>query len=175
MASKKSTLNNGITTSTQFYRFFIVSIGGLFFNELILWSMYEIVIPKLEDFFPFLTSFFDFFADINFKRYAFAASFAIFVVTIWNYSLNKRWSFEDKSEADFKQFLAYCVVGASGVVVNLGILITLTEYFDVYYLVSGAIAFIVSVITNFIFNKIWTFSPAFTGDKAVGTPDDTSD
>ncbi|MFX1513111.1 MAG: GtrA family protein [Promethearchaeota archaeon] len=173
MSSIKDTPNNKITTSTQFYRFSIVSVGGLFFNEAILFSMYEFVIPVLEDIFSFLTTIFDYFADLGFKRYAFAASFAILVVTIWNYSLNKYWSFEDKSEADFRQFLAYCIVGASGVVVNLGILITLTEFVGIYYLISGAIGFVVSVITNFIFNKIWTFGSAFTGEKAVGTSHDS--
>ncbi len=51
----------------------------------------------------------------------------------------------------------YYLVGASGVIVNLGILFTLTEFAGLWYLLSSSIAIYTSITTNFILNKIWTF------------------
>ena len=51
----------------------------------------------------------------------------------------------------------YYLVGASGVLVNLGILYTLTEFAGLWYLLSSSIAIYVSITTNFVLNKVWTF------------------
>ena len=55
------------------------------------------------------------------------------------------------------QFIAFCIVGASGVIVNEGILFILTEYFGLFYLLSSIFAIIISINTNFILNDLWTF------------------
>lgn len=51
----------------------------------------------------------------------------------------------------------YYLVGASGVIVNLGILFVLTEFVGLWYLLSSAIAIYVSITSNFLLNKTWTF------------------
>ena len=51
----------------------------------------------------------------------------------------------------------YYSVGASGVLVNLGLLFLLTEFLSLWYFVSYAIAISVSITSNFTLNKIWTF------------------
>jgi len=51
----------------------------------------------------------------------------------------------------------YYLVGASGVIVNLGILFALTEFVGLWYLLSSAIAIYVSITSNFLLNKTWTF------------------
>ena len=51
----------------------------------------------------------------------------------------------------------YYLVGASGVLVNLGILYALTEFAGLWYLLSSSIAIYVSITTNFVLNKVWTF------------------
>jgi len=56
-----------------------------------------------------------------------------------------------------KHVFMYYVVGGIGVLVNLGILYTLKEYVGLWYLASSAIAIYVSMTTNFILNKSWTF------------------
>jgi len=56
-----------------------------------------------------------------------------------------------------KQFFKFSVVGLSGTIVNLLVLYSLTEFAGTYYLLSAFFAFIVAVINNFIWNKVWTF------------------
>lgn len=57
-----------------------------------------------------------------------------------------------------KHAFKYYLVGASGVFVNLGILYILKEYVGLWYLVSSAIAIYVSMTSNFLLNKAWTFN-----------------
>lgn len=61
-----------------------------------------------------------------------------------------------KKEIAF-QFLKYSLVGLIGTFINIIILYILTEYFKIYYIISAIIAIGITVITNFIGNKIWTF------------------
>ena len=62
-----------------------------------------------------------------------------------------------KSPEFIKQGIQFAIVGAIGTLVNLSILYIFTEIFNLLYLFSEAIAFIISVINNYIFNKIYTF------------------
>jgi len=55
------------------------------------------------------------------------------------------------------QFLKYSLVGLVGTLINLAILYILTEYFHIYYMISAVIAIGITLITNFIGNKVWTF------------------
>ncbi len=55
------------------------------------------------------------------------------------------------------EFFKYAIVGASGILVNLFFLYTLTESVRVYYLFSEIFAFLVATLSNFAFNKVWTF------------------
>lgn len=56
------------------------------------------------------------------------------------------------------QFLRYCVVGATGTLLDLGVLALLVEFahFDILY--AATIAFLVAVTNNFLLNKFWTFN-----------------
>lgn len=56
------------------------------------------------------------------------------------------------------RFIKFCVVGGSGVLVNMGLLWLLTEFAGLYYLLSSAIGIETSIITNFILNNFFTFS-----------------
>jgi len=58
------------------------------------------------------------------------------------------------------RFLKFCLVGLSGVGVNLGILWLLVEKAGLFKVLSSAIAIEVSIITNFLLNNYFTF-----GDK----------
>lgn len=57
----------------------------------------------------------------------------------------------------YNKFIKFCFVGASGVVINLGLLYILTEFASWYYLVSSAFAIEVSIISNFLLNNWWTW------------------
>ena len=57
-----------------------------------------------------------------------------------------------------KHAIKYYAVGASGVLVNLGILYALTDLAGYWYLASQVIAISLSISSNFLFNRFWTFS-----------------
>jgi len=52
----------------------------------------------------------------------------------------------------------FCLVGGSGVLVNMGLLWILTEFAGIFYLLSAAIGIETSIISNFILNDSFTFS-----------------
>ncbi len=54
--------------------------------------------------------------------------------------------------------IKFAIVGASGVIVNMGLLYVFTEYFKLYYMLSSVIAIELSIITNFVLNDIWTWN-----------------
>ena len=66
-----------------------------------------------------------------------------------------------------KHAFQYYLVGASGVFVNLGILFALKEYEGLWYLLSSAIAIYVSMTTNFILNKTWTFKDSIATQRTL--------
>src|SRR5713226_1103160 len=57
----------------------------------------------------------------------------------------------------FDPFIRFCLVGASGIVVNSAVLWLVTSVFGVYYLYSAAIATLVSSTWNFALTELWVF------------------
>ncbi len=55
------------------------------------------------------------------------------------------------------QFIKFCIVGASGSLINLALLYSLTEFLHVWYMMSAVLAFTIAVVNNFVWNKYWTF------------------
>jgi dolichyl-phosphate beta-glucosyltransferase len=54
-------------------------------------------------------------------------------------------------------FLKYCVVGALGTTIDVAVLWVLVHFGGLPVLAATSISFVVSVVNNFILNKIWTF------------------
>jgi len=54
------------------------------------------------------------------------------------------------------QLAKFCVVGASGYVVNLAVFSVLVSWGQ-HYSVAAAISFLVAVTNNYTWNRIWTF------------------
>ncbi|MCD6248646.1 MAG: GtrA family protein [Hadesarchaea archaeon] len=67
---------------------------------------------------------------------------------------------------EIRRLVKFCLVGASGVGVNLGLLWVLTEYLNIYYLISAGFSIECSILTNFILNEFWTFSDRATDRSA---------
>jgi putative flippase GtrA len=65
--------------------------------------------------------------------------------------------FVAETQNTYIQLFRYLWVGGVAFVVDIGILALLTEIFSVHYLVSGAIAFLFGLSTNFIISVFWVF------------------
>ena len=55
------------------------------------------------------------------------------------------------------RFLKFMVVGAIGAVVDFGIMNLLTRLFGMSLVWAGTISFISAIISNFIWNRYWTY------------------
>lgn len=55
------------------------------------------------------------------------------------------------------RFLRFAAVGASGAVVDFGVLNLLTLIFYVNFVAASVVSFIMAVINNFIWNRLWTY------------------
>jgi dolichol-phosphate mannosyltransferase len=66
-----------------------------------------------------------------------------------------------------KHAAKYYAIGASGILVNLGLLYYLTEYVGLWYFLSYALAISVSITSNFILNKFWTFRDSIDSQKTI--------
>ena len=66
-----------------------------------------------------------------------------------------------------KDAAKYYAVGASGILVNLGLLYYLTEYVGLWYFLSYVLAISVSITSNFILNKFWTFRDSIDSQRTI--------
>ncbi len=57
-----------------------------------------------------------------------------------------------------EKILKFGLVGASGVLVNMGVLYFLTEHLGLYYLFSAVFAAESAIVSNFTLNELWTFA-----------------
>ncbi len=55
------------------------------------------------------------------------------------------------------RFIKFCVVGGSGFCIQTGIFWLLTRQFQVWDMFALGVALLVTTITNFTLNLIWTF------------------
>lgn len=61
-------------------------------------------------------------------------------------------------EGNIKRFLKFCIVGASGFCVNLGLLAIFVEVAGMHKVWAQIPSYQISILTNFMFNEFWTFS-----------------
>jgi putative flippase GtrA len=59
-----------------------------------------------------------------------------------------------------RQFVKFCIVGASSSVVNMVSSDILYHRFHLTYLASLSIGFLISVVNGFVWNRLWTFKEA---------------
>lgn len=56
------------------------------------------------------------------------------------------------------KFIKFCLVGGSGLIVDFGVTYLCKEIAKLNKYISNSLGFIVAATTNFILNRIWTFS-----------------
>ena len=62
-----------------------------------------------------------------------------------------------RRRANWEQLVKFCVVGASGYVVNLAVYTLLLRGAGLHYVVAAIGSFLVAVTNNYSWNRIWTF------------------
>lgn len=55
------------------------------------------------------------------------------------------------------QIFRFLIIGGTAFIIDYALLYILTEYFDIYYLISSTISFIVSLLFNYIASIKWVF------------------
>ena len=58
---------------------------------------------------------------------------------------------------NWEQLVKFCVVGATGYVVNLAVYTALLEGGDLHYVPAAIGSFLVAVTNNYAWNRLWTF------------------
>ena len=135
--------------------FFLVSCGGLIVNTLT-FSVTLYGVPELLPVYPLLL---DLTLPSRFWEFA-SVSFAILITTLWNFCLNKLWTFrsQDQYKRIMIQTTQYMLVGAIGAVENLSFYAFLTILLSVDPIPAVISSFLVSVFSNFLLNNYWTFA-----------------
>lgn len=72
-----------------------------------------------------------------------------------------------RARGNWEQLAKFCVVGAIGYAINLGIYAGLLHA-GVHYLVAATCSFLVAVTNNYIWNRQWTFRDRRRGVAAQG-------
>jgi putative flippase GtrA len=62
-----------------------------------------------------------------------------------------------RRRANWLQLAKFCVVGATGYVVNLAVFATLVHAADMHYIPAAVCSFLVAVTNNYVWNRLWTF------------------
>ena len=62
-----------------------------------------------------------------------------------------------RKRKNWEQLLKFCVVGASGYVVNLAVFSLLVVGFGLHYIPAAVCSFLVAVTNNYTWNRVWTF------------------
>lgn len=62
-----------------------------------------------------------------------------------------------RRSANWLQLAKFCLVGASGYAVNLGVYAALVHAADVHFLLAAVASFAVAVTNNYAWNRLWTF------------------
>ena len=62
-----------------------------------------------------------------------------------------------RQSGELKRIIKFCLVGGSGVGVNIGLLFLLTDILGLLYVISAVFSWLGAATSNFIFNELWTF------------------
>lgn len=72
-----------------------------------------------------------------------------------------------RTRHNWEQLGKFCVVGAVGYVINLGVYAAVLSA-GMHYLVAATCSFLVAVTSNYLWNRLWTFRDSRRGVAAQG-------
>jgi len=121
------------------FKFGIVGLTGIVVNTAALWYLKEFVSLDLM-----LASF-----------------FAIELSILNNFLWNDRWTFHARADPKlskwYERLVAFNIVSAGGVVINMGFLYLFTTVFGIYYLIANLIGILLAFVWNFMVNRRFTW------------------
>lgn len=122
----------------RFIKFGIVGGSGIVVNMGILWLCHDLIgliIPI-------------------------ASIFSVGISILTNFLLNDIWTWkteENKTHSFFQRMLRYYISASLGAGINYAVLIILTEFLGIYYLLSNLIGILGGTVSNFVFSEFWVF------------------
>ena len=66
--------------------------------------------------------------------------------------------FRNETDSVFIQLFRYAIVGGLAFIADFGSLFILTEVFDIQYLVSASIGFVIGLVVNYLLSIQWVFN-----------------
>src|SRR5437588_5170459 len=72
-------------------------------------------------------------------------------------TLRRRASHALRQRHNWEQLAKFCLVGASGYAVNLGVYALLLNAANLHYTLAATGSFVVAVTNNYLWNRLWTF------------------
>ena len=73
-----------------------------------------------------------------------------------------------RKRKNWEQLVKFCVVGASGYVVNLAVFALLLDVVGLHYISAAVGSFLVAVTNNYTWNRLWTFRAAARRRRVPG-------
>lgn len=98
-----------------------------------------------------------FLTDLVGILYLFSAILSFTVAQVFNYFINKKFNFRDKSENVKKQLITFITVNTLGLGISLAILVFLVEVFSVWYITAKLFSMGVAFLFNYTIHKKYTF------------------
>ena len=77
-----------------------------------------------------------------------------------NHTLSRIVTFASANSKEITRFLKFCVVGMLGTVIDFGALNLLILAFGFSKVLANTCSFTVAVLSNFVWNRLWTFPEA---------------
>ena len=66
------------------------------------------------------------------------------------------------------RFLKFCIVGASAILVNMGLLFFLTEIVGLFYLFSAVLSYVVAILYKFVLCELLVFRDIVRSTEWIG-------
>jgi len=86
------------------------------------------------------------------------------VIDITWYSL---WHHKSAAWREWMRVLKFCIVGSTGIIVNMGVLYVLKEFAGLPLMIASFIAIELSIANNFLWNDWWTFNQKYNKDGGL--------
>ena len=139
----------------RFLRFCVVGGSGVLVNQFVLWVFYEFVLSSVSGSLVLFSG-----VAWSFRLvWAGVLGWAVSVLT--NFILNDRWTWGDREKGRLGHFFhrmgQYYLVASAAMVVQVLLLLVLTEQAGIHYLISNLVGIVAGLVINFVLNNIWTF------------------